>query len=212
MMAGEVQTRRNAVCDSGPSDLYLVRHGETEWSKSRRHTGRTDLSLTEDGRDQARRLAILLDGAGLARVLVSPRARAIETCELAGLGARMEVRADLAEWDYGEYEGRRSAEIRRSRPDWDIFKDGCPGGETPAQAAARADGVIASLADTPGPIAIFSHGHFGRVLGVRWMGLPVAAAALLLLDTASLSVLAHDTAHQRKRVLWRWNVVPPSPA
>jgi broad specificity phosphatase PhoE len=153
--------------------LYYIRHGETEWSLSGQHTGVSDIKLTARGEDEARALIPWLRGIQFARVLCSPRQRARRTCELAGLGAQAETAPDLAEWDYGEYEGKRSADIRKQRADWNIFQDGCPGGEAPAQIAARADRLIASLAGLTGSVALFAHGHIGSVIGARWIGLPV---------------------------------------
>jgi probable phosphoglycerate mutase len=187
-----------------PSDVavVLVRHGETEWSRSGRHTSFTDVPLTEHGRDEARPLAARLADASFALVLTSPRQRARETCALAGLADRAEVSDDLCEWNYGEYEGRTMQEIRAADPDWTIFSHGAPGGETVAQVAERADRVIARACAAGGPVALFSHGHFLRVLGARWVGLPASGGALLGLDTATLSFLGHE---HDERVLRVWN-------
>jgi broad specificity phosphatase PhoE len=182
--------------------VVLVRHGETEWSRSGRHTSFTDVPLTEHGRDEARPLADRLAGTSFALVLTSPRRRARETCALAGLADRAEVTDDLCEWDYGEYEGRTMQEIRATDPDWTIFSHGAPGGETAAQVAERADRVIARACAAGGPVALFSHGHFLRVLGARWVGLPASGGALLGLDTATLSFLGHE---HDERVLRVWN-------
>ncbi len=182
--------------------VVLIRHGETEWSASGRHTSFTDVPLTEQGREEARPLANRLANVDFALVLTSPRARARETCALAGLAARAQVTDDLAEWDYGEYEGRTTAEIRRGAPEWTIFSGGAPGGETAEQVAARADRVIDRAAAAGGVVALLSHGHFLRVLGARWVGLPAAAGAILGLDTATLSFLGHE---REQRVLRVWN-------
>jgi broad specificity phosphatase PhoE len=182
--------------------MVLVRHGETEWSSSGRHTSFTDLPLTEHGRDEARGLAGRLAGVDFALVLTSPCQRAGETCELTGLAARAEVDGDLAEWDYGSYEGRTTEEIRREVPGWTIFTHGAPGGETADQVAARADRVIARAEAAGGVVALFSHGHFLRVLGARWAGFPAAAGTGLGLDTATLSFLGHE---REQRVLRVWN-------
>jgi broad specificity phosphatase PhoE len=182
--------------------VVLVRHGETEWSSSGRHTSYTDVALTPRGRDEARPLAGRLAGIDFALVLTSPRRRARDTCELAGLAAHAEVTDDLAEWDYGTYEGRTTAEIRREVPGWTIFGDGAPGGETPEQVAARADRVIERATAAGGVVALFSHGHFLRALGARWAGLPASAGAVLGLDTATLSFLGHEL---EQRVLRVWN-------
>jgi probable phosphoglycerate mutase len=184
--------------------IHLIRHGETEWSLSGQHTGRTDIPLTARGEDAARELGQRLRDIQFTRVLTSPRPRAQRTCELVGLGAVAEVEQDLTEWDYGDYEGQRSADILQARPDWNLFRDGCPRGETPAQVSERADRLIARLRTMQGNIAIFSHGHFGRVLAARWIGLPVRQAEHFLLSTASLSVLGyeHDLAKEPAIVLW----------
>jgi broad specificity phosphatase PhoE len=183
-------------------EVVLVRHAETEWSLSGRHTGRTDIPLTDGGRAVARALAGRLGEWQFARVLVSPRRRARETCELSGLGDLAEEREDLAEWDYGEYEGLTTAQIQEKRRDWSLWRDGCPGGELPEQVAARADRVIAELRALEGATVVFSHGHMLRVLGARWIELPPSAGARLALSAGAISVLGyeHDTA-----VLARWN-------
>lgn len=186
-------------------EIYIVRHGETEWSRSGRHTGRTDLPLTPRGEVDALALSERLRGIDFARVFTSPRQRARRTCELAGLGAAAQVDADLAEWDYGDYEGRKSAEIVAERPGWLIFRDGAPGGETPVAVSARADRVIARLRTLEGRIALFTHGHFGRVLAARWLGLPVSEARYFLLNPASLSILGCEHANPAEPVIVRWN-------
>ena len=183
-------------------DVVLVRHGETEWSASGRHTSFTDLALTAHGREQAVAARERLHTWQFALVLTSPRRRARNTCELAGLAAGCEVDDDLAEWNYGEYEGRTTAEIRERDPGWTIFTSDPPGGETAAQVSARADRVLARAVRADGPVALFSHGHFLRVLGARWIGLPAADGRLLGLDTATLSVLGHERDQQ---VLREWN-------
>jgi len=190
-----------------PLRLYYIRHGETEWSLSGRHTGRSELPLTERGEQRARELGPRLRGIDFAQVLTSPRQRARRTCELSGLGAAAEVEPDLAEWDYGDYEGQRSADILQTRPDWNLFRDGCPGGESPAQVSARADRLLARLQTRSGNIALFSHGHFGRVLGARWVGLSVEQAQHLLLSTASLSVLGYEHDRGDQPVIALWNAV-----
>jgi broad specificity phosphatase PhoE len=168
---------------------YAIRHGETAWSLSGQHTGRTDLPLTDNGRRLAERLRPALAGEAFALVLVSPLRRARETVELAGLGGRAEVDPDLAEWDYGDYEGLTTPQIRERVPGWLIFRDGCPGGETPGQVAARADRVIARARKAGGDVALFAHGHLLRVLAARWLGMPPGAGQHFLLDTGTLSVL-----------------------
>jgi broad specificity phosphatase PhoE len=185
--------------------IYLIRHGETEWSLSGQHTSHTDIPLTGRGEDGARELGQRLRDIQFARVLTSPRQRARRTCELAGLGRAREIEPDLAEWDYGDYEGQRSADIRKARPDWNLFRDGCPRGETPAQISDRADRLIARLRVLDGNVALFSHGHFSRVLAARWIGLPVSEAQRFLLDTASLSILGYEHNHVESPVIALWN-------
>ena len=184
--------------------LYLVRHGETAWSLSGQHTGRTDIPLTEQGEQDARELAERLRGVSFSRVFTSPLKRARRTCELADLNKVAEVEPDMAEWDYGDYEGQRAGDIRKGRPDWNIFRDGGPRGESPAQISERADRLIAKLRTFDGDIAIFSHGHFGRVLAVRWIGLGIEQAQHFLLRTASLSILGygHNFADEPAIILW----------
>lgn len=174
------------------SRLWLVRHGETEWSASGRHTGSTDVPLTEAGRDAATRLGRTLAGNRFAVVLTSPMSRARDTCALAGFGDAAVVSDDLREWDYGEYEGITTDEIRKTRPGWAVFSDGCPGGETAEQVAVRADRVIAGARATDGDTIAFSHGHLLRVLAARWVELPPEAGAHLALATASVSVLGWE--------------------
>jgi probable phosphoglycerate mutase len=183
------------------AEIVLVRHGETEWSSSGRHTSYTDVALTERGREQAAALAPRLLGRHFAMVLTSPRQRAIDTCAYAGLGDLASVTDDLAEWDYGEYEGRTSVEIQRAIPDWTIFTHGAPGGESAAHVGARADRVLHRAAEA-GHAALFSHGHFLRVLGARWIGLAPDDGRLLGLDVATLCVLGHE---HGQRVLRSWN-------
>jgi probable phosphoglycerate mutase len=195
-----------------PLDAYLVRHGETEWSASGRHTGRTDIPLTRLGEEHAAWLAGRLRSVRFTHVFTSPRLRARRTCELAGWGAAAVVDPDLAEWDYGDYEGLRTAEILKARPGWSLFRDGCPNGESPGHAAGRADGLIARLRLLDGKVALFSHGHFGRVLGARWAGLPVEASARLGLDTASLGILGFERGDPAAPVISLWNERPPAPA
>lgn len=194
-----------------PTRLYLVRHGETEWSHSGRHTGRTDIPLTADGEDEALQLARHLRGIPFAHVLTSPRQRARQTCELVGLASVAEIVPDLAEWDYGDYEGQRSVDIYKKRADWNLFRDGCPHGEMPAQVSGRADRLIAHLRAMEGNVALFSHGHFLCVLAARWIGLPLVEAQHFSLGTASLSILGHDPHHPEVPVIALWNAVAPAP-
>jgi probable phosphoglycerate mutase len=185
-------------------EVYLARHGETEWTISRKHTGRTDIPLTERGERNARSLGERLAGMTFAKVLVSPLQRAGRTCELAGLGHLAVADPDLMEWDYGEYEGLTTAEIRQRRPGWDLFRDGCPGGESVEAVGARADRLIARLRPIEGATIFFGHSHFFRVLAARWLGLPPGDGRFLLLGTASLSVLGYE--HSRDEPVIRlWN-------
>jgi broad specificity phosphatase PhoE len=188
--------------------LYLIRHGETEWSLSGKHTGRSDIPLTGHGEDEARALASCFRDIPFAHVLTSPRQRARQTCELAGLGLTAKVEPDLAEWDYGEYEGQRSVDICKRRPGWMVFRDGCPGGEMSAQVSGRADRIIARLGAMHGNVAIFSHGQFGCVLAARWIGLPIIEAQHFWLGPASVSVLSHDPDHPEVAVIALWNAGP----
>jgi broad specificity phosphatase PhoE len=183
-------------------EIVLVRHGETEWSRDRKHTGRTDIALTETGRREAAMLREALAGRTFARVLSSPLSRALETCRLAGLGDQVELTDDLMEWDYGEYEGITTAEIRKGRPGWNLWRDGCPGGETAAAVGRRADRVIEPLSGGEGDVALFAHGHVLRVLTARWLGLGPEAGALFKLDTGTLSALGYE---RETRVITRWN-------
>ena len=186
--------------------LYLARHGETGWSLSGQHTGLTDLSLTERGEQDARRLGEPLRGLPFARVLTSPLQRAARTCDLAGFGSVAEVDRDLVEWNYGRYEGRTSADIHAENPEWKLFRDGCPGGETPAQIGARADRVVSRVRAVQGDVLLFSSGHILRVLAARWLGLEPAAARFFLLSTGSLGALGYE--HDRSQPVIRlWNNV-----
>jgi broad specificity phosphatase PhoE len=171
---------------------YLARHGETAWSLTGQHTGLTDIPLTERGEHNARRLGERLAALTFAQVFTSPLRRAFRTCELAGFAAVATVDPDLVEWNYGEYEGRRSAEIRAERPDWLLFRDGCPGGETPVDVGVRADRVVSRVRAVQGDVLLFSIGHFLRVLAARWLGVEPAAGRFFLLSTASLSALGYE--------------------
>lgn len=191
-----------------PAKAYLIRHGDTEWSKSGRHTGTTEALLTEEGEARARLLASHLSHLSFDLVLVSPRQRARHTCELVGLGGSAVVEPDLAEWNYGDYEGLTTSQILKLRPGWCLFRDGCPGGESPAEVGARADRLITRIRSMEGRVALFSHGHFGRILGTRWIDLPVAEGKRLLLDPASLSSLGYEHDMAEKPVLSLWNYPP----
>jgi probable phosphoglycerate mutase len=171
--------------------VYLLRHGETEWSLNGRHTGVTDIPLTENGRMAARLLKPILAKVTFSLVLTSPLQRARETCELAGLGQFANVEPDLIEWNYGEYEGLKTEQIRLTRPGWSVFRDGCPGGESPEQIGFRADRVITKVRATEGNVALFGHGHFTRVLAARWINLSANYGENFLLDTATLNILSY---------------------
>jgi len=171
--------------------VYLLRHGETEWSLNGRHTGVTDIPLTENGRKLARQLRPILAREKFVMVLTSPLQRARETCELAGLGTLASVDRDLIEWNYGEYEGLTTEQIRQTRPDWSVFRDGCPGGESPLQVSVRADRIISRVRTVDGNVALFSHGHILRVLAARWINLSASYGENFLLDTATLNVLGY---------------------
>jgi len=185
--------------------VYLARHGETAWTLSGQHTGLTDLPLTAHGMRTAHRLGERLKGITFAKVFTSPLQRARRTCELAGFGAVAEIDPDLVEWNYGEYEGRRGVDIRAEHPDWNLFQDGCPGGEAPRQVSARADRVISRVRAIPGDVLLFTSGHFIRVLAARWLGLePTANSRYFMLSTASLSALGYENDPSRP-VIRFWN-------
>ena len=184
------------------SRAVLVRHGQTEWSVSGQHTGRTDIPLTDEGRRHARALGARLAGWRFRRVLSSPLARALDTCRLAGFGDRVELTADLREWEYGAYEGRRTADIREERPGWGLWVHGVPDGETVDDVGQRADRAIEAVRAEEGDVALFAHGHILRVLGARWIGLPPDHGRLLALSTASISVLGWE---RETPVVERWN-------
>jgi probable phosphoglycerate mutase len=188
--------------------VYLARHGETAWTLSGQHTGRTDIPLTPRGEADARRLGERLKGHSFALVLTSPLQRAKRTCELAGFGDRCEIDPDLREWDYGECEGLTSAEIRKRRPDWVLFRDSCPGGETADQVGDRADRVIARVRAGTGDVLLFAHGHLLRILTARWLGLPAAAGRLFLCDPTSLGTLGYEHERADEPVLRLWNEAP----
>jgi broad specificity phosphatase PhoE len=193
--------------DGRMGNVVLIRHGQTEWSAAGRHTSHTDLALTPEGERQAKTLAAALADRSFAAVLSSPRQRALRTAQIAGLAVTA-VDGDLAEWGYGQYEGLTTVDIRRDRPGWNLWNDGCPGGETPMEVGARLDRVLARARPllTQGDVAIVGHGHASRVLAARWIGLAPGGGALLRLDTATISTLGYE--HARPVVL-RWNV-PPS--
>lgn len=192
---------------NGTLHIYLIRHGETEWALSSRHTGRTDLPLTQNGENEARELGahILNLNIQFTHVLTSPLLRARQTCELVGLNEVAKIEPDLVEWDYGDYEGKRSVDILKVRPDWNIFREGCPHGEIPAQISERADRLITRLHALVGKVALFSHGQFGGVLAARWIGLPLDQAQHFPLGTASLSILSFNPHHPEISVIELWN-------
>ena len=191
-----------------PLEIVLARHGETEWSRDGRHTGRTDVPLTEEGRREALLLRDALAEWTFVKVLSSPLERALETCRLAGLADAVTT-DDLLEWDYGDYEGITTAEIRKTRPDWYLWRDGCPNGEDAATVGQRADRVIAAVEAVDGAVVLFAHGHLLRVLAARWLGLGPEAGALLALSTGTLSVLGYE---RETRVVRRWNAPVPVPS
>ena len=185
--------------------VYVARHGETAWSLTGQHTGRTDLPLTPNGERNARRLGDRLKGLTFAKVFTSPLQRASRTCELAGFGAGAETDPDLVEWDYGQYEGLRSSEIHKVRPDWELFRDGCPGGEMPDQVGKRADRVVERVRRVERNVLLFSSGHFIRVLASRWLGLgPGSSGRYFVLSTASLSALSYEH-NLSQPVIQLWN-------
>jgi broad specificity phosphatase PhoE len=192
------------VADHHPpsQEVWLVRHAETEWSLSGRHTGRTDVPLTNAGRERARELGARLRDRSFALVLTSPLSRARDTADLAGLGGRTQVREDLLEWDYGEYEGITTREIRETRPDWYLWTDGVPGGETAEEVAARCDRIVEEILGVDGDVAIVAHGHVLRALGARWVEEPVSFGGQLYLTTGSLSTLGFE---REVRVIRLWN-------
>jgi broad specificity phosphatase PhoE len=189
---------------SGPAlpEVVLIRHGETEWSRDGRHTGRTDVPLTGVGQQQAMRLGARLGGWRFARVLTSPLGRALDTCRLAGYRDVAEVREDLMEWDYGAYEGRTTKDIRGERPQWSLWTDGVPRGEGAHDVGERADRIVDELRKAAGPVAVFAHGHVLRVLAARWVRLPPAEGRVLSLRTAAICVLGYE---RETRVIVRWN-------
>ena len=184
--------------------ICLARHGETGWSLSGQHTGLTDLPLTERGELNAQSLGRRLRGFTFTKVLTSPLKRAVRTCELAGFGSEAETDRDLLEWNYGQYEGRTTKEIHEQRPSWQLFRDGCPGGETPDQVGVRADRIVDRVRNVPGNVLLFSSGHFLRVLTARWLGLNAGAGRSFTLDTASLSILGYEH-NQLEPAIRLWN-------
>jgi broad specificity phosphatase PhoE len=190
--------------------LYLIRHGETPWSITGQHTGVTDIALTAHGEEEAHALAPRLAKVQFTRILTSPLRRARQTCELAGFGVAGELAPDLVEWNYGDYEGKRTVDIREERPGWNVWRDGCPHGETPANISDRADRLLARLREASGNVALFSHGQFGSALGARWIGLAIIEAQHLALGPASISILAHEAGHPKIPVIALWTALADS--
>ena len=185
--------------------VYAVRHGETEWSLSGQHTGVTDIPLTPQGERDAARLGERLSGLVFARVFTSPLQRARRTCELAGFGAEAEILGDAIEWNYGDYEGVRTADIHRDRPGWDLFRDGCPGGEAAAEIGARADRVIARIRASDGDVMLFSSAHFLRVFAARWLGLEPTGGRHFILGTAAVNILGYEHNNLAEPIIRLWN-------
>jgi probable phosphoglycerate mutase len=182
-------------------DVYLVRHGETEWSLSGQHTGLTDLPLTKSGEEQARRLQPRLTTTAFGKVFSSPLQRAMRTCQLSGYGSAVESDSDLIEWNYGDYEGKTRPQILAQRPGWLIFRDGCPNGESPKDVGTRADRVVSRVGEVNGNVLVFSSGHFLRVLMARWLGLEPSGGRYFKLGTATLSVIGHDHNNRAEPVI-----------
>ena len=201
-------SNRHEDATLGLPEIHVIRHGETAWTESRRHTGLTDIPLTERGEHQARRFGEFLRGRSFAHIFTSPLQRARRTCELAGFGVMARIDPDLVEWNYGDYEGLTTAEIHKKRPGWQMFRDGCPGGESVAEVGARADRVVDRLRALVGDVLLFSSGHFLRVFAVRWLGLEASCGRLLLLSTTTLSILGYE--HDKSDPVIRlWNDVRP---
>jgi probable phosphoglycerate mutase len=193
---------------NAPLRLYVIRHGQTAWSESGQHTSLTDVPLTTEGEAQARLLLPWLRDVAFVQVQSSPARRALQTCALAGSGTEPRIDPELAEWNYGDYEGQRSDDIRRERPGWSVWRDGCPHGETPAQVGARADRVLARLRLLRGNIALFTHGQFGAALGVRWIGLPLVNGQHFPLRPASINILGDEPGHAGIAAILLWNALP----
>lgn len=185
--------------------VFVMRHGETQWSASGRHSGRVDIALTDNGRSEARKLGQRIADFKFSHVLMSPLERARHTCELAGCGEQAKIEPDLIEWDNGSYEGLTSEEVKATHPGWNLFRDGCPEGESPQQMSVRVDRLIKTLHTFTGDVAIFTHGHLGRVLAARWLGLPVEVGERFMLSTASLSLLDFHRDQSELPVISLWN-------
>ena len=196
------RSRQRLKCGANAMSLFCIRHGETEWSLSGQHTGVTDIPLTERGRELAKRLRAPLSRCRFSLVLVSPLKRALETCSLAGLADHAQVEPDLVEWDYGEYEGLTTEQIRANDPGWILFRDGCPGGEAPDEVGRRVDRIISRALEVDGDVALFAHGHVLRTLAARWIGLAPQEGMRFLLDTGTLSTLGF---YRGTRAVRSWN-------
>ncbi len=192
---------------SAALQLYLIRHGETAWSITGRHTGFTDIDLTPHGQEEARALAPCLRTIQFSRIVTSPLLRARRTCALAGFGGEADFEPDLVEWNYGDYEGKRTVDIHEERPGWNVWRDGCPHGETPANISDRADRLLTRLRELSGNIALFTHGQIGSALAARWIGLAVIEAQHFALAPASISILAHEAGHPKVPVIALWNAL-----
>jgi broad specificity phosphatase PhoE len=190
--------------------LYLARHGDTAWTDSHQHTGRTDLPLNERGEEHARQLGERLRGISFVRVFTSPLQRAAKTCELAGFGAIAEVDRDLVEWDYGRFEGKVTSDIQKERPGWELFRDGCPDGESPEDVAARADRFLDRVHDIAGDVLAFSSGHIIRMIAARWLGLPPATGRVFFCDPASVGVFGFEHNSRDQPIIRLWNDVGQS--
>lgn len=194
--------------DSNLPQIYLIRHGKTVWTETHQHTGTSDIPLTEEGRKQAKNLANELSSLSFSKVFVSPLIRSIETCEIAGLLAQATITPDLMEWSYGDYEGITTREIQKTNPHWNIFKDGAPHGESPADVALRADNLIQKIREDNGTIALFSHAHFLRIFAARWLGLAPVYGAYFYLSTATISILGYEHS-EKEPIVKLWNYTPP---
>jgi broad specificity phosphatase PhoE len=193
------------MTSSSLSELYLARHGDTAWTDSHQHTGRTDLPLNERGEEHARQIGVQLRRFSFSRVFTSPLQRACRTCELAGFAAGAEVNRDLIEWDYGGFEGKRTSDVLRERPGWELYRDGCPDGESPGDVAARADRFIARVGEIHGRVLAFSSGHIIRIIAARWLGLPPAMGRIFFCDPASVGVLGFEHNNPEEPVIRLWN-------
>lgn len=191
--------------------LFLARHGDTDWTESRQHTGRTDLPLNERGEERARKLGARLQQFSFARVFTSPLRRASKTCELAGFGAVVEIDPDLVEWDYGRFEGKLTRDILLERPGWELFRDGCPEGESPQEVATRADHFISAVRNIAGDVLAFSSGHIIRMIAARWLGLPAGAGRMFFCRPASVGVLGFEHDSREEPIICLWNYIAPSP-